>query len=188
MSFKTTLGLLIILLFIGGYAYFVDARKLPDTPTTPPRTVVMPADIDQIVRIEVRYKGGKTAVFKDVNATEKVWRFDDPPNNPEIDQTRMGGMLVLLAGLRAERGLPEDKATGLADYGLDKPVVEVYVKTEDGNQYVVFLGAINPNGTYQYWRTGDSNQVYLIIKDVGEIYAKFVTEPPVLKPESSSGG
>jgi hypothetical protein len=112
---------------------------------------------DDVERLAMRYDGTEIEVRKRKEGKETRWQMLSPIKVP-ADTWRVDDILWALDGAQAEGFI--DKPTNLADYGLDKPQLELRL-WEKGRKEpkVVWLSA---KGNATYLRTSEGDTVYRV--------------------------
>lgn len=182
MSFRTTGVLLLVLSLLGGYVYNFVLHK--PAPPAPPRPYVYQYDMLDIVQIDVKYQGQSVNIIWD--ESESTWRFTNPSRG-EADNLRINGIRLLLSGPGANRVLVTSTPTPaqLIDYGLASPKIVAIIALKNGAVHTVLLGEKTPDGGNYYVKSEADNTVYLVDYTWGDEIARFVTEPPIKKPEAA---
>jgi hypothetical protein len=150
--------LAIVVLAIGAYIYFVE-RHAPTTDELKERADKLLPTLDQakVQRLAITNAHGRFELVKD----KEEWKLKAPVTD-DANESAVTSLLSSLTSLKSERTFPA-KEVKLADYGLDKPALELKVTTEDGKSFDLRLGAELPLGnTRAALTTGDS--VFLVNK------------------------
>ena len=183
MSFKTTGFLLVLLAVFAIFGYNAVFNK--PAPSAPTRPFVYSFAMESIVDIEARHSGASLRVVWDEG--NSVWRFADAAMG-EVDGGRMNGIRLLLSGPGANRVLLRSAPTPaqLAEYGLTQPSADIRIKLKDGSEHRVLLGDRTPDSRNYYTKSDDSATIYLVDFTWGNEIVRFVTEPPVKKPDGGN--
>ena len=179
MSFRTTFILLAALLLLGGYVYFIELGKRPALAPLPPE--VWSVREDDIVAIEVRHRGEKTAFRK---SQDGRWQFDNTQRT-EVNLERWGGIPLLVSGPRSKRLLAQE-VDDLGRYGLERSSTEIVVGLNDGQRVDVLLGDKTPDELNYYVNQIGYDSVYLVDATWGDVLIRLVTEPPYPVPTPTS--
>ena len=183
MSPRLTLGLLALFLTLGGYIYFSPQSGAGSSSAQAkgPAAKDKPADAQaEVFKFEDRDSqrlvvlGGErqTTVEKD---PEGNWRLQ--PGNEPADRTRISGILLRLAGLRATRRLAE--GGNLADYGLAMPTLAATVRQTDGTEYSLLLGTKAPAEAGTYAKRPEEAAVFVVSNALVQDLERLVNEPPL---------
>ncbi|HEX7796207.1 MAG TPA: DUF4340 domain-containing protein [Vicinamibacterales bacterium] len=154
---KSTLALLVVLIGLGGYIYFVLAKKSDSTVTKQEK--VFPAlESSKIDDITVKSESGDvTSLKKDGGA----WKIVSPIQVTAADQDATS-LANALGDVEIVR-VVEDNPTDLKPYGLDQPQIDVQYKSSqakaDGH---LLVGAKAAAGGNLYAKRADQKQVVLI--------------------------
>ena len=122
-SFKPVGVLALVLAALGAYIYFVE-RKKPTGPEAEARPKVFDVEADKIVEVMVRSGADRTVVRK----VDGEWRVVEPIE-AKADQAEVSGITSSLASLENVR-VVEEAPSDVAQFGLDKPSIEVGFRTE----------------------------------------------------------
>jgi hypothetical protein len=89
-----------------------------------------------------------------------------------------------LSGPGANRVLVQESFTSaqLAEYGLVNPQIVATIALRNGVVHRVLLGDSTPDSRNYYTKNDNSDSIYLVDFTWGDELARFVTEPPTLKP------
>ena len=152
---RSFLGLLAILIALGAYLYFVESKRTPgDDGETKPDVFTIEADaIDEIT---ITAESGDTTT---VRKTGDEWSVVAPTTAP-ADDGEISGIATNLASLEEGR-LIDENPSALADFGLEKPRIEVAFKG-GGTDHRLLIGARTPTGADVYAKTAASPRVFLI--------------------------
>src|SRR5438874_7310060 len=121
---RTTIVLLVVLIAVGGYAYYISKKPAEDT-SSKQEKVFGSVQADKIDEIRVKSAGGDTTTLRKESGT---WNVVDPVKAP-ADQSELSGLTSALAGLTVVRVIDENPAD-LKDYGLAAPRIEIAFKTD----------------------------------------------------------
>ena len=183
MSPRLTLGLLALFLALGGYIYFSPQPGADGSSAQAksPAGKDKPADAQAEVftfeerdsqRLAVRAGERQTVVEKDTDGT---WKLQ--PGNAPADRTRISGILLRLAGLRATRRIAD--GGDLADYGLAAPSLTAAVRQADGAEFSLVLGSKAPAEAGTYAKRPDDPAVFVISSALVQDLERLVNEPPL---------
>ena len=152
-----TLGLLVVALAgLLAYLYFVDADKpVGDVEEKPTVFTVKAEDIEELKVSTIA--GGEAALRK----TADGWQLTSP-EPARADESEVTGITSSLASIAVQRVVDENPS-GLGDYGLADPVVEVSYRTKDAKEFQTLqIGTKTPTGSDMYAKTADSPRVFLV--------------------------
>jgi hypothetical protein len=144
--------LLLVLVFIGGYAYakhenfFREKAKAAGVLFT-----MQSADVSGIT-----LGTGENAV--ELKRKDDGWEMVKPAAYP-VDKLSADGLAQSLADLKVKETIDENPGS-LADFGLDKPANEVDVAMKDGSVKKLLVGSPLPVAGSSYAKTSDGNAVY----------------------------
>jgi hypothetical protein len=154
---KSTLALLVVLLGLGGYIYFVLAKKADSTVTKQEK--LFPAlEASKIDDLKVKSESGDvTSLKKDGGA----WKVVAPIQVPAADSDATG-VANALGDIEIVRVVDENP-TDLKPYGLDTPRLDVeYKSAEAKSSGHLLVGAKAAAGGNLYARREDQKRVVLI--------------------------
>lgn len=153
---RSTLALLLVLSGLGAYIYFFASKQPADTGPSQER-VFASLESDKIEEVTVKSESGDVTTIKKDGA---AWKITAPvtADAAEAEATALTSALAQLEFLR----VIDPKPTTLADYGLDKPRVEIAFKGGDKSNGRLYLGNKTPTGTGLYARRNDESQVFLV--------------------------
>jgi Domain of unknown function (DUF4340) len=153
MNVRTTLVLAVLVALLGGYYVWSERQPKPDTEN--PRVFTFD---DRAVQ-EVTISRGRTALS--LKRDGDTWRLTQPVD-AKADQAPAGSLVTSLTAARVERTL-EEKATNLADFGLEPPALTVTLRVKDQAEPLIFLlGKNSPTGSWAYAKRGDSPAILLV--------------------------
>ncbi len=134
-------------------------------------------DSTRIVRVSlVNNAAGETLTL--VKGDDGVWTLDPFSTNyaaNPIDQELASTLAQAFAGLRAL-----DVLTGVdaAALGLAEPLYTLTAARDDGFEFVVRLGSVDPSGTRQYARIYDLENVAVVDRAELDSIVRFIGQPP----------
>ncbi len=135
MNFKTTIALLVLLVFVGVYLYIFEFKgdPIPDSPEEDnrPGQALVPSskfDVSETTQVTIKKAGEDDAVFR--KQDDRWWQVE-PVRFPLTDSSVMQ-LIVGLADLRSSSTIDpsEDDAPSLSRMNLDPPQATVVVKTK----------------------------------------------------------
>lgn len=151
---KSTLALVVVLAGLGGYIYFVDAKRPAGGIEEKAKAFTVEAEKLQELRVTA---GGETSVLLKSDGT---WKLTEPVDT-DADQTAVTSLVTNLATLEINR-IVDDNATDLAQYGLATPAVDVTFKADGNVSGGIALGDKTPTQSDIYAvRTGEK-KVFLV--------------------------
>jgi hypothetical protein len=154
---KSTLALLVVLIGLGGYIYFVLAKK-SDASVTKQEKVFPALESSKIDDITVKSESGDvTSLKKDGGA----WKIVSPIQVTAADQDATS-LANALGDIEIVR-VVEDNPTDLKPYGLDQPQIDVQYKSSQAKaEGHLLVGAKAAAGGNLYAKRADQKQVVLI--------------------------
>ena len=152
---RSFLVLLAILIGLGAYLYFVESERTPGDDADA-KAQVFTVDAGGIDQITVKAEAGDTTTIR---KSGEEWSIVAPVSAP-ADDAEVSGITMNLASLEEQR-LIEENATDLAQFGLDKPRIEIAFTT-GGQEQRLLIGSRTPTGADLYAKTGASPRVFLI--------------------------
>lgn len=153
---RSTIALFVILLGLGGIIYYDSTREATDGGTGQEK-VFPGAKGDQIEEVTVKSESGDvTTIRKDGTA----WKLTAPieATASDADASSLAGAL---GGIEITRVVDPNPAS-LAEFGLEKPRIQVDFKGKDQPAGHLYIGDKNPTGAGLYARRNDEKQVFLI--------------------------
>jgi hypothetical protein len=158
MRISRLIALAIVVLGLGAYILLVE-RHRPTTDELKAREGKVFADFDQAKakKIVIDNSHGRFVLAKEKDA----WKLTEPLAD-QANQGAVSSLLYSIAGLKADRTFKPGEVKP-AEYGLDKPRLDVTVDTEGGKSYTLKLGNELPLGNERAAVTG-SGPVYLVGK------------------------
>ena len=171
MRFRSTLILLVVFAALGGYVYFAEYRGHDEREKQEAsKKKLFSEPLKDVTALSLTFPDHKmSAVKKD----DKHWEFTEP-QGLDADSEEWD-MLVSSLG-QIEKGGAVSASTNLAQYGLDKPVVEVTAKLKDGKSVGVLFGSENPKKSDNYAKLADSPDVFLSPVNGSKSFQKSLTD------------
>lgn len=126
-------------------------------PADAPPKLVSATD-DQVQQITLQKKGAGALVLKRDNSNK--WTMISPPAFP-VDQTEATSIVSAYTSLVWDK-LVDEKATDLAQYGLQPPVVEATFALKNGKQQKILMGDDVPTGGNAYAKLDGDPRVFTI--------------------------
>jgi len=154
----STLALVVVLAGLGGYIYFVESQRPPDTSVEgePARTKVFTVEADKVNEIRLTYKGETSLLRK----TEAGWQMIEP-RQVEADPPEAISLAQAIAGLESVREVV-DNPSDLKQFGLAEPPIAVEFKAEGGASGSFKLGNKNATQGEMYALKGGDDTVFLV--------------------------
>ena len=171
MRFRSTLVLLVVFAALGGYVYFAEYRGHNEREQQEAsKKKLFPTPLKDVTGLSLIFPDHKiSAVKKD----DKHWEFTEPQGiDADSDEW---DMLVSSLG-QIEKGGAVSASTNLAQYGLDKPTVEVTAQLKDGRTVGVLFGSENPKKSDNYAKLADSPDVFLSPVSGSKSFQKTLTD------------
>ncbi len=151
---KSTLALLIVLAGLGGYIYFVDAKRPAGGAEQKEKAFTIEADTLQEIRVT---SGGETSLLRKADG---AWKLAEPVET-DADQTEVSSLTSNIASLEINRVVDEN-AGDLAQYGLATPAVEVAFKADGNVSDAIALGDKTPTSGDIYAVRPGNKRVFLV--------------------------
>src|SRR6266446_9322067 len=154
---RSTLLLLVVLLGLGGYIYFVLAKK-PDSTITKQEKLFPSLEASKIDDLKVKSEAGDVTVLKKEGG---AWKIVSPLQVPaaDSDATSVANALGDIEVVR----VVDENPTDLKPYGLDAPRIDVeYKSAEAKTAGHLLVGAKAAAGGNLYARREDQKRVVLI--------------------------
>ena len=142
-----------------------DSKKPSDTTT---KLLTIPEEQFQEIRIG---KGAETVALRRDNGK---WRITAPQPYP-ADPDAARSLVTSLSSVSAEAVI-EDKASDLAQYGLNSPALVVTVLRKDGKTDALQVGDATPTGSGFYARLGGSQRVASVAGYIKEGFDKSLND------------
>ena len=121
---RSTIVLLVVLIAVGGYAYYISKKPAEDT-SSKQEKVFGSVQADKIDEIRIKSASGDTTTVRKENG---AWQVVDPIK-ARADESELSGLTSALAQLSVVRVIDE-KPADLKDYGLAAPRIEIAFKTD----------------------------------------------------------
>lgn len=167
MSVRTTVILAILVAILGGYYLWSERQPKPDTGS--PR--LFPFDKSAVQEVTITRDATTLALKRDGDG----WRMTQPVE-ARADRGPVASLVSSLTLARIER-MVEEKATNLADFGLDPPTVRIGLKVKDKAEPVILLlGKNTPTGSWAYAKQGDSPAVLILSATLKDDLQKTPTD------------
>ena len=168
-----TIVVVILLVIIGGYAYYVSRQPVEQTPKL---NAISANDIQQI---ELRSPARDIVIER----VKDGWRFVKPIQG-EADRTAVDSMADAIAGLQITGTINETPAD-LAPFGLQNPAVNVIITTKDHRVLpAIMVGKDTPVGNSSYIKSEQKPGILLVANSFPSQVEKSVDD---LRPRSLIG-
>lgn len=175
MNPKTTIGLVIALVFATIGIWWVNRSETSGTETPKPNapTPLFDKPIDDVVGFEL-VKGKEAFVFEKVDNT---WRMKAPIKSPAqsstvaSDVTRITGLNYVKAFAASDPERPADKQTSLAS-----PFRVVKLTGKDGQSRVIKIGAMQALASRTYVQKEGDDTIYLVEGDLGSDFNRRLSD------------
>ena len=185
MSYRTTIVLGAVLVALVALVYFFELRDADQTGTP---TSEQPVPLVQLSAADVNHvdiKQGEQSLTLFRAESGGQWRLASPTataeKGEEADQDRVERVVSSLASLSASRVVNE-QPSGLEEYGLAQPEVEVVLQTIDGKREALRFGNTNPGGNGRYAQLEGSQKVYMVYSYVVDDVTRMLVDPPLPRP------
>jgi hypothetical protein len=132
-----------------------EAGKPSADAASAPKILAIPQD--QITKLEIRKAGADDIVVERKSGT---WQLT-APKPLAADSDAVSSMASAFATLNGDR-LIEEKAADLAQYGLEKPSIEITITRKDGKSREILIGDEVPTGSGFYAKLQDDPRVFTI--------------------------
>lgn len=151
---RSFLVLVVLLAGLGGYVYFVESKRDPTDADA--KDKVFTVEASSIDEVTIKSESGDvTTLAKGGTDWQMLKPVETKPDSAEIS-----GLTTNLSTLTVQRVIDESPAD-LAEYGLDKPRVEVAFKAA-GQTRTLQIGRKTPPATDLYAKLADQPRVFLI--------------------------
>jgi hypothetical protein len=170
MRWQTTAALAVILLALGVFYYVYEIRLGPGREKAEGRKgrlfTVETADVNELL---IERQGEKVHAKREADG----WQLLSPVK-ARADKGTVEDVLTSVVTAKSDREVAATPTPAeLADYGLDKPAVDLNLVLKDGKQLSLALGAKSPTGTWVYARESDKPAVHT----VGDTLLRDATRP-----------
>lgn len=152
----STLALIVVLAGLGGYIYYDSTRESTDSGTGQEKLFTS-AVSDKIDEITVRSESGEVTTIR---KEDTAWKITAPVT-ANASASDASNLASALAGIEVIRVLDENPSN-LAEFGLDKPRIQIDFKGKDQPEGHLYIGAKTPTGAALYARRNDEKPVVLI--------------------------
>jgi uncharacterized protein DUF4340 len=152
---RSFVGLLVVLIALGAYLYFVDAKR-PASDEGDKKDKVFGVEASAIDELTIKSESGERTALKKSGSD---WQIVQPVT-AKPDAAEVSGITTNLASLEVQRVIDESPQD-LVEYNLASPRVEVSFKA-GGQQHTLLIGRKTPPGTDLYAKLADQKKVFLI--------------------------
>lgn len=153
----STILLIVVLAGLGGYIYFVDAKRTaPGFDGGPAKEKVFSLEQDQVEEFSLTF-GGETSLLR---KTDAGWQMIEPAPT-EADPPEAISIGQALANLELVR-VVDEHPTDLAQFGLENPAIRVTFKARDGVTGSLTLGDKNATMGEMYAQKNGETTVFLV--------------------------
>jgi hypothetical protein len=168
MRWQTTAALALLLAILGGFYYFYEVRWGPAREDAAARKGrVFGADTKDVTGVHLKRGSESLRLQREGDQWQVVEPVKARGSRPAVDE-----VLATVLTARIDREIdPNPKS--LADFGLDKPAVDITLTLKDGRALGLQLGAKNPTGVWVYARERDKPAVFVL----GESVLRDTTKP-----------
>ena len=177
MSLRTTISMVLLAIAVGVLVYINPFAKEDE------KTKISPwfyqVSEDDLETIEVIYGDDRVKFLK---IAERTWAFEDPAGIPP-SHVRWGGISLLVAGPQVRRNLATTSTTieNPEQYGLDEPTIIINIGLAGNRSLQIRLGKKTTDGRHHYGQVIGFPQLFLVVRNWGEVIGRLATEPPLPK-------
>ena len=153
---RSTLVLLVLAAALGGYIWFVEMKREPDSDEPKGEKVFAALEADKIAALTVTASNGDVTTLKKEGLGWKI----EKPVQVAADASEVSGVTSNLATLDLTRVIDE-KPASLETFGLDKPRLQLTF-TAAGKPRTLLLGAKTATGGDTYAKLDDAARVFTV--------------------------
>ena len=165
---RTTIALAAVLAGLGGYIYFVEAKRPSASEAEAIKAKAIDTKPDQIEQFTVKIAGGDTTT---IVKTGGVWQITAPVA-AKADQVALIAMTKSASAPEIQR-VVEDAPTDLKQYGLDPPRVDVTVKLAgSGGTRRLLIGEKTATGGTVFAKLASDQKVILLASTLDDAFDK----------------
>jgi len=162
MNFRVTLVLFLVLALLGGYYYVYEVKIAEKKAKTEEEKKKFFLFSEQDVQ-EIKWVGENGTLVARKNNGE--WNLEEPLK-VKADDKAIESVINRLKAAQSDRSIEENNPK-LADYGLEKPFLQVSFKLKDKDDYqTLYLGDLTPSEVYIYARKNEEPKVYVASKSL----------------------
>ncbi len=183
---RSTLIAVILLLLLGGLAYFINQQPSPSeeetsTPAAPTSFMLINLAETEVQGIHFETSENKAVIGRDADG---LWRLDIPKNE-SIDLAGLEVQVTNLLNLKVTQTIEADLKD--QDVGLDHPTLNVSITMNGGSSHQVQIGSMNPFGNSYYARK-DGGAIVLVNSITVENILGFVNSINATPTPASDDG
>ena len=186
MSWRNTGILFLLLILLGGVAYWQSQQEPEEEPTpTPAITAPEPVELVSGIASEDILSLTITNLISETERTfvqlePGLW-FQSVPTNTGIITTTFTGQVSGLTRLTSSRAI-EPEVNPLSAYGLDAPTLQIAFNAGD-EQYLFFVGNGTPVGNSYYLQQAGDDRVHVVFSSVVNGMQGLLDNPPLMPAE-----
>ena len=176
MNFKTTLILIILLSIITPVSIFL-VQKDPQQEIERKRTFLYTIPEEEITSFTVE-NNDNIVEFKLINSN---WRIYSDEFNYPVNYSRWSGITFLIKEPVIQRQITLNQNTSIDDFGLKTPMMTATIgldKNSDFNTFKIYFGDLSPDGTYQYIKLNNNENIYALNTSFGNAIKYLLESPP----------
>src|SRR5215212_711280 len=182
--YRTTIILVVVLAVLAGVAFFLNkngtssAVDVAATPTVDASKLVW-QESEPVDSLDILSGTQQVSLRKDLSTT--VWSLI-APIKADADPYTVGSEADSLQNLQALAVLTS--ATNLAQYNLDKPAMQVIVKSNGAKptKHTLYIGSTTVDGAGYYVKEPDNPKVYIVSNVTIEPMKTWLVTPPQAQP------
>jgi Domain of unknown function (DUF4340) len=161
MRWQSTAALAVVLIALAGFYYVYEVRLAPEREKAEARKGrIFTADPKDVVEISVKRAEDVLRLKREGDD----WQIQEPIK-ARADRAIAEELATTFSMARSDREVVANP-TSPADFGLDKPAVDVTLTLKDGKQLGLELGGKNPTGVWVYAREREKPGVLLVSDSV----------------------
>src|SRR5438445_5268269 len=154
---RSTIVLLVILIGLGGYAYYISKKPAEDN-SAKQEKVFASVQADKIEELRVKAASGDTTALKKDNGGWQVVA----PLAVHADESEVSGITNALTSMSVVR-IVDENPTDLKEYGLAEPRIDVAFKASGDKDYRrLLVGEKSPTGADLFAKRNTDKRVFLI--------------------------
>jgi len=154
---RSTIVLLVILIGVGGYAYYISKKPAEDS-SAKQEKVFASVQADKIEELRVKAASGDTTTLKKDNGGWQVVA----PLAVHADESEVSGITNALTSMSVVR-IVDENPTDLKEYGLAEPRIAVAFKASGDKDYRhLLVGEKSPTGADLFAKRNTDKRVFLI--------------------------
>jgi hypothetical protein len=166
MSYKTTLVIAVLLILLGGYAYWFEYKggQKKEEQKEKEKTL-FEVKKEDVTRIQIDGLDPKPVML--APSGKDAWMMNQPLQ-ARADQGTVDRILSAFEKVKYKEVI-EEQPKNLSSYELDKPKMTIQLSLKGNAQRVVSIGAKNPIDNVYYIKVNNDPRVYLAEGTVGEL-------------------